>query len=101
VVLRVGWLAASRTMRQDLGMDDPRIEKWRRWFEKGITNDVYTMHLQRSTWKRMEEIVNANPALRGTESICGNSCSAPTPNRRRSQFVGKPMWTRRRPVLAD
>jgi hypothetical protein len=26
------------------------------------------MHLGRFAWKRMEEIVNGNPALRGTES---------------------------------
>ena len=49
-------------------MDDPRIEKWHRWFEQGITDDVYTMHLERFAWKRMEEIVNGNPALNGTES---------------------------------
>jgi hypothetical protein len=55
-------------MRHDPGMTDPRIVKWRRWFDKGITNDVYTMHLQRFAWKRMEEIVNANQELHGTES---------------------------------
>jgi hypothetical protein len=49
-------------------MTDPRIEKWRRWFEQGITDDIYTMHLERFAWERMEEIVNSNPALKGTES---------------------------------
>ena len=49
-------------------MKDPRVEKWRRWFEQGITDDIYTMHLERFAWKRMEEIVNGNPALKGTES---------------------------------
>jgi hypothetical protein len=49
-------------------MADPRIEKWRRWFEQGITNDIYTMHLERFAWKRMEEIVNGNSAVKGTES---------------------------------
>ena len=49
-------------------MADLRIEKWRRWFDQGITDDIYTMHLERFAWKRMEEIVNGNPALKGTES---------------------------------
>lgn len=49
-------------------MADLRIAKWRRWFEQGITDDIYTMHLERFAWKRMEEIVNANPALQATES---------------------------------
>jgi hypothetical protein len=47
---------------------DQRIEKWERWFEHGITSDVYTMHLQRFAWKRMEEIAQANPDLNGTPS---------------------------------
>lgn len=49
-------------------MADLRIEKWRRWFEQGITDDIYTMHLERFAWKRMEEIVNGNAGLKGTES---------------------------------
>jgi len=49
-------------------MTDTRIEKWARWFERGITDDIYTMHLERFAWKRMEAIVNDNPALKGTES---------------------------------
>ena len=49
-------------------MADQRIEKWERWFEHGISSDVYTMHLQRFAWKRMEQITQANPDLNGTPS---------------------------------
>jgi AbiU2 len=55
-------------MRHDQPVADPRIEKWERWFEHGITNDLYTMHLERFAWKRMEEIARENPDLNGTES---------------------------------
>jgi hypothetical protein len=47
---------------------DQRIQKWERWFEHGISSDVFTMHLQRFAWKRMEEITRANPDLNGTPS---------------------------------
>lgn len=49
-------------------MTDQRIEKWRHWLEKGISNDVYGMNLRRFVWKRIEEIAKANPAVGGTES---------------------------------
>lgn len=52
-------------------MADPRIEKWRRWFEQGITDDIYTMHLERFAWQRMEEIVSDNPALKRHRVLFG------------------------------
>lgn len=55
-------------MRHDSAVADPRIQKWERWFEHGISSDVFTMHLQRFAWKRMEEIARANPDLNGTPS---------------------------------
>jgi hypothetical protein len=47
---------------------DQRIEKWRRWMDHGISADVFSMHLHRFAWKRIEEIAQANPVLRDTES---------------------------------
>jgi hypothetical protein len=47
---------------------DDRIEKWRHWLERGISNDVYGMNLRRFAWKRIEEIARANPAVGKTES---------------------------------
>jgi hypothetical protein len=49
-------------------MTDPRIEKWLHWFEKGVSNDIYGMHLRRFAWDRMAEIAKANPAVGKTES---------------------------------
>lgn len=49
-------------------MSDRRIDKWEHWLKKGISNDVYSMHLQRFAWKRMHEIVDENKALKATSS---------------------------------
>jgi hypothetical protein len=49
-------------------LTDHRIEKWRHWLEKGISNDIYGMNLRRFAWKRMEEIARANETLSATES---------------------------------
>lgn len=49
-------------------MTDQRVEKWKDWLEKGISNDVYSMHLQRFAWKRMHEIIDENETLKGTTS---------------------------------
>jgi hypothetical protein len=49
-------------------MTDQRIEKWRHRMEKGVANDVFTMHLQRFAWVRLHEMVEANDRLQGTES---------------------------------
>ena len=49
-------------------MTDERVEKWKDWLEKGISNDVYSMHLQRDTWRRMHEIVDENVSLKEVTS---------------------------------
>jgi hypothetical protein len=49
-------------------MADPRIEKWQDWMEHGIAGDVFGMHLQRETWNRLSEIVDANDQLKSTVS---------------------------------
>jgi hypothetical protein len=36
--------------------------------DHGISSDVFTMHLHRFAWMRIEQITNDNPALNGTES---------------------------------
>jgi hypothetical protein len=49
-------------------MTDQRIEKWEHWLEEGISNDVYSMNLQRFAWLRMQEIIDKNADLKTTES---------------------------------
>jgi hypothetical protein len=49
-------------------MTDQRIEKWGRWIDHGISSDVFTMHLERYAWRRLEEIVSDNAELKDTES---------------------------------
>jgi hypothetical protein len=38
-------------------MSDPRIEKWTRWCDGMIKNNVLTMHLQRAAWREVAQIL--------------------------------------------
>jgi AbiU2 len=42
---------------------DERIEKWTRWIDGTIKNNVLTMHLHRETWRTLERTVAGNEAL--------------------------------------
>ena len=50
-------------------MTDQRIEKWRHRMEKGVANDVFTMHLQRFAWLRLHEMIEANDRLQDRKSV--------------------------------
>ena len=42
---------------------DPRIEKWTRWIDGPIKDDVIGMHDDRATWRHVGDMLAANPAL--------------------------------------
>jgi hypothetical protein len=44
-------------------MTDHRIEKWTRWIDGSIKNDVLTMHLHRDAWRTVAEILDAHGHL--------------------------------------
>jgi hypothetical protein len=49
--------------RNPAGMTDQRIEKWTRWINGTINNNVLTMHLQRDAWRKVSQILEANGQL--------------------------------------
>jgi hypothetical protein len=42
---------------------DQRIEKWTRWIDGVIKNNVLAMHLHRHAWREVAEILERNPGL--------------------------------------
>lgn len=44
-------------------MPDQRIEKWTRWIDGTIKNNVLTMHLHRHAWRELAAILEKNPGL--------------------------------------
>jgi hypothetical protein len=42
---------------------DQRIEKWRRWIDGQMQNEIVTMHLHRATWRRVQAIIEHNGQL--------------------------------------
>jgi AbiU2 len=44
-------------------MTDQRIEKWTRWIDGTIKNNVITMHLQRHAWREVSKILQDNGQL--------------------------------------
>jgi hypothetical protein len=42
---------------------DQRIEKWTRWIDGTIKNNVLTMHLHRHAWRELASILEQNPGL--------------------------------------
>jgi hypothetical protein len=45
-------------------MADLRLEKWRRWIDGQIKDEVLTMHLHHDTWLAVQEVVSANGTRR-------------------------------------
>lgn len=44
-------------------MEDSRIEKWTRWCETTIKDNVLTMYLHRDTWREVSKIIKDNGQL--------------------------------------
>ena len=44
-------------------MADQRIEKWTRWIDGSIKNNVLAMHLHRDAWREVAAILEQNPGL--------------------------------------
>ena len=44
-------------------MSDQRIEKWRRWCDGPIKDDVITMHARRFVWQQLQDMLKANTDL--------------------------------------
>jgi hypothetical protein len=42
---------------------DERIEKWKRWIDGSIKNNVLTMHLHRHAWRELAAVLEKNPGL--------------------------------------
>jgi hypothetical protein len=40
-------------------MSDQRIEKWRRWCDGPIKDDVITMHTRRFIWQQLQDMLGA------------------------------------------
>jgi hypothetical protein len=44
-------------------MCDQRIEKWRRWVDEAMKEDILGMHLRRDVWLKTQEVLRENEAL--------------------------------------
>lgn len=44
-------------------MPDSKIEKWQRWIETRIENEVLTMHLHRHAWHEVGKVLDAHGEL--------------------------------------
>ena len=44
-------------------MADQRVEKWSRWIDGTIKNNVLTMHLHRYAWREVAAVLEGNPSL--------------------------------------
>jgi hypothetical protein len=49
-----------------------RRDKWIRWLEDGISQEVFTMYLHRLVWDRIQEMAKENVALGATSSYMWN-----------------------------
>jgi hypothetical protein len=44
-------------------MTDQRIEKWKRWIDGPIKNEILSMHLKRDTWQQVQQMIADNGQL--------------------------------------
>jgi hypothetical protein len=44
-------------------MSDQRIEKWRRWVDGAMKDDILGMHLRRDVWLKTQEVLRENETL--------------------------------------